>query len=92
MEDVAANQDELGSQLDRATDGRLKGARNIRFPLVDATGCETLVLSKAEVQVRKVDETHSAGAMGGDAALESRPEYIPKMTSMAGFRRFSCAG
>jgi hypothetical protein len=52
VKDVAADQHELGTELYRAVDCRLKRARDVRLPLVDTARSQPLILSKSEVQVR----------------------------------------
>ena len=49
---VATDEHQVRPQRDDAIDRGLKRPRDIRLPLVDAAGSESLVLTKSEVQVR----------------------------------------
>src|SRR5207302_303001 len=61
VEHVAGDDDDLRRELDHSIDRQLERSRDIRFPLVDAAGSQSLVLSEAEVEVGEVDEAQAAG-------------------------------
>jgi hypothetical protein len=62
VEDVAADEDHVGLELDRAIDRALEGARYIRLTLIDASalGGQSLELAETEMYVREVDEAHTS--------------------------------
>ena len=59
MKDVAANHDQVGSEVHDLRRCALGGGRHVSFTLVDPTGREALILTETEVQVGEVDETHA---------------------------------
>jgi hypothetical protein len=58
MEDVSGKQDDVRGELDDAVDRRFEGPGDIGLALVDAAWSQSLILTKPEVQVGKMDEAH----------------------------------
>ena len=60
VEHIAGDDDHIGTESDDAVDGRAKGRGDVGLPLIDSAGSEPLILPVAEVEIREMDQAHTA--------------------------------
>ena len=65
MEDVAADQHEVGSEHDHLVQGARERLRHVRLALVDTARRQPLILAVAQVDVGQVYEAQSSRGRGG---------------------------
>jgi hypothetical protein len=58
MEDVAGDQDHVGSNRDEAIGDRGEGGRDVRLPLILPTRGDALMLAKTEMKISEVGDAH----------------------------------
>ena len=64
MKNVAADDDDVGRELDHRVERALERQRDVGFALIDSTRSQPLVLAESQMEIGEVNESQGAGGRG----------------------------